>query len=249
MRSRADPRRGRGALRRGDFRAPRSRQVRGAQPTHSCLAGTPSSAAPRRVLSAGRQGTLPGARPQGQGKVGNPGRRGDARPLPPLSVPGRGPAGAHLRPRPEPRRAERLTATGGPARAAGARQPATAPSTSSLRSSASREPASQAAEASIALPAAATARHCAPGPARRGHVLRRRPERSDPRRGPARLRPGTAWPAAPRGPLARSGQPPPCGCPGTRSTRRGLGWVSALPTTAGHGRPEGLSAWGLSFLG
>lgn len=61
--------------------------------------------------------------------------------------------------------------------------------TSSLRSSTGSAPASQAATASIALPAAAAARHCEPGPARRGHMLRPRLGRSDPR--PPRPRPAS----------------------------------------------------------
>lgn len=56
------------------------------------------------------------------------------------------------------------------------RAPRERPSPPSLRSSSSPSSAagSQAPAASIALPAATTARHCAPSPARRGHMLRPR---------------------------------------------------------------------------
>lgn len=69
------------------------------------------------------------------------------------------------------------------------RVPRERPSWPSLRSSSSPSSAagSQAPAASIALPAAATARHCAPSPARRGHMLRPRSPRP---LGPAPAPPG-----------------------------------------------------------
>ncbi|XP_021066907.1 uncharacterized protein LOC110330939 [Mus pahari] len=70
------------------------------------------------------------------------------------------------------------------------RAPRERPSPPSLRSSSSRPSSaagSQASAASIALPAAATARHCAPSPARRGHMLRPRSPRP---LGPAPAPPG-----------------------------------------------------------
>lgn len=170
---------------------------------------TPRAGSSGRVRAA-HAGTPPQSPPpasqtprsHSKGKIGDPGApggpdpgfrewRGEARPLPPLSGSRRGPSGrspevSAWRRGPQSRwvvlrgRHTRLPS------------PPLPRSTSSLRSSTSSAPASQAAAASIALPAAAAARHCAPGPARRGHMLHRRLGRSDPRRGPARLRPYSA---------------------------------------------------------
>lgn len=132
-------------------------------------------------------------------------------------------------------------------------------STSSLHSSTSAVPASQAAAASIALPAAAAARHCAPGPAPRGHMLRRRLGRSDPRRCPARLAPGPPRAAAghrmPRVPLRPSGNgarqtaplPGSAQKPGA-SRREGPRIDHCLPTSVRVSPEVWLNAWGLKLL-
>lgn len=151
--------------------------------------------APRARPGPGREPRAPPGRGPGTASGGEKPARC------PLSGSGRGPTGRS----PEsPRGARRQSGRTGPSAPRGRRTPLPRPwpprGTGSLRSSSSSAPASQAAAASIALPAAAAARHCAPGPARRGHMLRRRPGRSDPRRGPARRRPWAAGRRVPRVP-------------------------------------------------
>lgn len=250
----------------------------GAQPVRRFLGWdlkrrTPRAGASGRVR-AERAGTppqsprpaTPSPRPQGKGKVGDPGtprgpgprvargREKPARCTHCLAL-AAGREGAHLRSPPG----------AGAGRGAGRRRavprgrrarmhsPRRCRSTSRLLSSTGSAPASQAAAASIALPAAASARHCAPGPARRGHMLRPRLGRSDPRRGPAWLR---AWTAGPccgaRGAPSSLSRPPGKTGAGRLPSRgsgggaqkpepgtgKGVGLVSALPTTAGMSRPN-----------